>query len=30
MTQIFAWTGWLLFFYPLDVSLQMGRLLITP
>jgi alginate O-acetyltransferase complex protein AlgI len=30
MTQAFAWTGWLLFFYPLNVSLQMGRLLITP
>jgi alginate O-acetyltransferase complex protein AlgI len=30
MTQLYAWVGWLLFFYPLDVALQMGRLLITP
>jgi len=27
LTQVFACTGWLLFFYPLDEALRMGRLL---
>jgi alginate O-acetyltransferase complex protein AlgI len=30
LTQVFACTGWLLFFYPLDEALRMARLLFAP
>jgi hypothetical protein len=30
VTQMYAWIGWLLFFYPLTESLQMARLLFVP
>jgi alginate O-acetyltransferase complex protein AlgI len=28
LTQLYAWAGWLLFFYPLGVALHMARLLV--
>jgi alginate O-acetyltransferase complex protein AlgI len=30
VTQLYAWVGWLLFFYPLTDALRMAQLLITP
>jgi alginate O-acetyltransferase complex protein AlgI len=30
LTQLFAWLGWLVFFYPVDVAVHMARLLFTP
>jgi alginate O-acetyltransferase complex protein AlgI len=30
LTQAFVWLGWLLFFYPVDKALTMGRLLFSP
>ena len=30
LTQLFAWLGWLVFFYPVDEALHMARLLFTP
>jgi alginate O-acetyltransferase complex protein AlgI len=30
VTQVYAWIGWLLFFYPVSEALTMARLLFTP
>jgi alginate O-acetyltransferase complex protein AlgI len=30
LTQLYAWLGWLVFFYPVDEALRMARLLFSP